>query len=57
MAKASDTTKKKQRSGKTGSDIYTAMLGLAVLVLAATATYVCMRSQEFYGQIFEFVSK
>ena len=39
---------KKKSSHTTDNDIYTALLGLTVLVLAATATFVCLRSLELY---------
>ena len=43
--------KAKKRAFKSENDIYTALLGLATLVLAATAVFACMRSMEIYGQI------
>ena len=45
--------KKKSNKAHSENDIYTALLGLTVLVLAATAVMVCLRSLELYDTIFK----
>ena len=39
---------KKIGKGKSENDIYTALLGLTVLVLGATAVLVCLRGLELF---------
>lgn len=34
------------------NNVYTALMGLAVLTLAATACYVCWQSWDMFGQVF-----
>jgi len=43
---------KKQKNLQDQNDIYTALLGLTVLILTATAVLVCVRSMELYDSIF-----
>jgi len=51
MSPESQTTTKAPRVKKE-HDYYTALLGLALLVLAATAVFVGIRSWQFFGQLF-----
>ena len=48
---AKDNTKKKKKNS-IENDIYTALLGLTVLVMTATAIMVCLRSLDLYEAIF-----
>jgi len=54
MAKAPKEVTNKQHKHKYDNDIYTALLGLAMLTLAATAVFACLRSVELYEKIFSF---
>ena len=51
MSAALETAGTQKRLGP-AYNIYTALLGLALLVLAATATVVCLYAQNMYGEIF-----
>jgi|GEM_PF-1132728 len=56
MSPAKKEKPKKTRSRVNySSDIYTTLLGLTVLILAATTLLVCLRSHEMYGQIFKII--
>jgi len=54
MAKALKEAKNKQHKHTYDNDIYTALLGLTMLTLAATTVFACMRSMELYEKIFSF---
>lgn len=47
---ALDTTKTSK--AKAESDIYTALLGLAILALAGAVGYVCFQSMGLFGTLF-----
>ena len=49
---AKKKNKKNGKSQTTENDIFTALLGLTVLVLAATVVVVCMRSMKLFESIF-----
>jgi len=51
MAAANQTSGKKVQGA--ASDVYTALLGLAFLALAATTALVCIYGQQMYGTIFK----
>ena len=44
--------KKDKKAKSIESDVYTAVLGLAALVLAATTAAVCVYAQQMWGDIF-----
>ena len=46
------TKKAKKSKAKSDNDVYTALLGLTMLVLGATAVAVCLRSLELFDSIF-----
>jgi len=50
-----ETTKKVKSTtkGVNDNDIYTALLGLTFLVMAATAVTVCLRALDLFGSIFK----
>jgi hypothetical protein len=37
------------------SDVFTAILGMALLILIATTAFVCVRGQQLWGEIFKIV--
>ena len=45
--------KAKGRAAKNENDVFTALLGLSVLVLASTVAFVCLRTFELYDTIFK----
>ena len=45
-------TSAKARKSAAGSDIYTAMLALAMLILAATTGFVAYQAWSVYGSVF-----
>jgi len=47
-----ETKKTKKSKVKSDNDVYTAMLGLTMLVLGATTVVVCLRSLELFDSIF-----
>ena len=47
-----ETKKTKKSKVKNDNDVYTAMLGLTMLVLGATTVVVCLRSMELFDSIF-----
>jgi hypothetical protein len=47
-----ENKKTKKSKAKSDNDVYTAMLGLTVLVLGTTAVTVCLRSLELFDSIF-----
>lgn len=49
---ATKPAKKKKSAVKVEHSIYTAILGLAFLSLAATVSYVCYYNWSIYGSIF-----
>lgn len=51
-----DKEKKKRKIITSENDIYTALLGLAALVLSATVVLACLRSMELYDTIFKQLS-
>ena len=48
---AAESKAGKSRVRAPENDVYTALLGLAVLVLAATIALVCYRSYDLFGSI------
>ena len=49
--------KSSKRKGGGISDIYTALLGLATLVMAATIALTCVYGYQLYGTIFKVSDK
>ncbi len=47
-----ETKKTKKSKVKIDNDVYTALLGLAMLVLGATAVAACLRGMELFDSIF-----
>ena len=47
-----ENKKTKKSKVQSDNDVYTAMLGLTMLVLGATAVVVCLRSLELFDSIF-----
>ncbi len=37
------------------NDVFTALLGMALLILIGTTTFVCVRGQQLWGEIFKIV--
>jgi len=52
MAKNDVVKKKAPKVAGAESDVYTAILALALLTLAGTITWVCLKSIEYYDKIF-----
>ncbi len=52
MAKSDVVKKKAPKVAGAESDVYTAILGLAFITLAGTATWVCLKSLEYFDKIF-----
>lgn len=52
MAEAAKTPKKKNKARSYENDIYTALMGLSLLVVIATIIYTCIRSNDLFGSIF-----
>ena len=55
MKPASEGKSSKKAVGGDESNIYTALLGLALLVVAATVAIVCFYGQSRFGSIFTSV--
>ena len=56
MKASSEGKSGKKAVGGDSADIYTAMLGLAFLVLAATVGVVCLLAQQRFGSIFSITN-
>ena len=56
MKPASEGKSSKKAIGGGESDIYTALLGLALLVVTATVAVVCFYGQSRFGSIFSVVN-
>ena len=49
MAKAAASSAKKKQGPKIEDDVYTALLGLVLLILTATTVFACWRSVDLFG--------
>ena len=55
MSAASEQASGSKKGVQMANDVYTAILGLAGLVLTATVVFVCLRGQDLYATIFRIV--